>query len=175
MERYSCGGRAAGKNKGKRAIVVGAIAEDGVIPECTKVVVSGMRDLDGDYHKDMNSDLFEMWLTEAIPHMIRRANGKRVSLVVDNAPYHSRQLEKIPTTSSTKNQIREYLGAHGVTVPENATKAGLLKQVKERTIQWMATVSTELAVGWFREAMWHESQAREKEAIDIYHHPRLLI
>ncbi|CAJ0589274.1 unnamed protein product [Cylicocyclus nassatus] len=60
--RYSYG-KTASKNKGRRAIVIGALAEDGIIPECTRVFVSGMVD-DGDYHREMNHTLFESWLRD---------------------------------------------------------------------------------------------------------------
>lgn len=39
LEEYSCG-KTAAKNKGKRAIVVSAITEGGVVPGCTKVILS---------------------------------------------------------------------------------------------------------------------------------------
>ncbi|CAJ0605443.1 unnamed protein product [Cylicocyclus nassatus] len=127
--RYSYG-RSAGKNKGKRAIVIGALAEDGVIPQCTRVFVSGRMTDDGDYHRDMNHALYEEWLYECLPSMIERANGRRVCLVIDNAPYHTRQLERLPTSSSTKAQIQEYLEQKGIEVPAGATKAILVEKLR---------------------------------------------
>ncbi|EYB85322.1 hypothetical protein Y032_0300g1800 [Ancylostoma ceylanicum] len=95
LEEYSCG-KTAAKNKGNRAIVIGAITEEGVVPGCTRVIISGRRTDDQDYHRDMNHVLFEDWLRESIPHMLSVAGGRRLSIVMDNAPYHSRQLEKVP-------------------------------------------------------------------------------
>ncbi|KHJ90438.1 hypothetical protein OESDEN_09720 [Oesophagostomum dentatum] len=42
----------AGKEKGTRAIVIAALCESGVVPNCTKVFVSGARSFDADYYKE---------------------------------------------------------------------------------------------------------------------------
>ncbi|RCN43885.1 hypothetical protein ANCCAN_10086 [Ancylostoma caninum] len=90
LEEFLCG-RTAGKNKGSRAIVISAITEESIFEGCTKVIVSGRSTADQDYHRDM----FEGWLRESLPQMIEVAAEHRLSLVMDNAPYHSRQLEKV--------------------------------------------------------------------------------
>ncbi|RCN26462.1 hypothetical protein ANCCAN_27811 [Ancylostoma caninum] len=128
MEMFSCG-KTAAKNKGRRAIVISAITEHGVVPGCTKVLISGRGGADQDYHRDMNHSAFEEWLRESIPRMQHAAGGRPVSLVMDNAPYHSRQVEKIPTRSSTKAAIEEYLRSKGLEVAVNSTKADLLAEL----------------------------------------------
>ncbi|EYC20689.1 hypothetical protein Y032_0021g369 [Ancylostoma ceylanicum] len=40
----------ASKNKGRRAIVIGAITEHGIVPGCTKVLINGRTGADQDYH-----------------------------------------------------------------------------------------------------------------------------
>ncbi|EPB73543.1 hypothetical protein ANCCEY_07354 [Ancylostoma ceylanicum] len=128
MEAFSCG-KTAAKNKGQRAIVISAITEHGVVLGCTKVLISGRTGADQDYHRDMNHSTFEEWLRESIPRMQHVAGGRPVSLVMDNAPYHSRQVEKIPTRSSTKAAIEEYLLSKGLKVAVNSTKADLLAEL----------------------------------------------
>ncbi|CAJ0602229.1 unnamed protein product [Cylicocyclus nassatus] len=59
------------------------------------------------------------------------AGEKRVTLIMDNASYHSRQIAKIPSTSSTKAEIAGYLSSKGVTVRNNVTKAVLLDQLHD--------------------------------------------
>ncbi|KHJ92114.1 hypothetical protein OESDEN_08006 [Oesophagostomum dentatum] len=133
IERYSCG-KTTAKNKGKRATVIGAIAEDGIIPECTRVLISGVRTIDDDYHKDMNYKTFEKWLKEALPVMNDRAdkaNKRRVTLIIDNAPYHSRHEEKIPGHNATKKEIVEFLASNGVDVAVDSTHAELLNELDE--------------------------------------------
>ncbi|CAJ0589294.1 unnamed protein product [Cylicocyclus nassatus] len=123
-------GKTAAKNKGRRAIVVGAITEEGVVPGCTEVIISGVRDGAEDYHRDMNHVVFENWLRAAIPRMQAVAAGRPLALVFDNAPYHSRQLEKIPTRSSRKADIESYLRKEGVMVASNSSRNELLEELR---------------------------------------------
>ncbi|CAJ0598384.1 unnamed protein product [Cylicocyclus nassatus] len=130
LREFSCG-RTAAKNKGRRAIVIGAITEEGAVPESTKVIISGVRDVDDDYHRDMDAVLFENWLRDTIPHMQMVAGGRPIALIMDNAPYHSRQKEKVPTRASRKSEIEEYLTKNGVAVPAKSTKEQLLVELQD--------------------------------------------
>ncbi|CAJ0594673.1 unnamed protein product [Cylicocyclus nassatus] len=130
LREFSCG-RTAAKNKGRRAIVIGAITEEGAVPESTKVIISGVRDVDDDYHRDMDAVLFENWLRDTIPHMQTVAGGRPIALIMDNAPYHSRQKEKVPTRASRKSEIEEYLTKNGVAVPAKSTKEQLLVELQD--------------------------------------------
>ncbi|VDK50015.1 unnamed protein product [Cylicostephanus goldi] len=94
LREYSCG-RSIAKDKGKRAIVISAITEEGIVPGSTKIIISGTRSTQEDYHRDMNHEIYEEWLRESVPRMKEVANGRCLSLVIDNAPYHSRQLQKV--------------------------------------------------------------------------------
>ena len=54
----------------------------------------------GDYHDSMNAQLFEEWfikLLRNIPNSV---------VVMGNASYHSRQVNKVPTSGSTKSEIK---------------------------------------------------------------------
>ncbi|CAJ0597691.1 unnamed protein product [Cylicocyclus nassatus] len=111
---------------------------------------------------------------------------------MDNAPYHTRQLEKIPKMSSTKAEIRDYPERKAVEVSTSATKAKLLEElnnfvesrggysalcsyateqicngfgVRARTVQWLAEVA-DSASAWFREARRKEAEAWEKQMAD---------
>ncbi|KHJ84721.1 hypothetical protein OESDEN_15562 [Oesophagostomum dentatum] len=130
MREFSCG-KTAGKNKGRRAIVISAITEDGVVPGCTEVIISGQTLADGDYHRDMDHEMFENWLQEAIPRMKDVADGRPLALTMDNAPYHSHQLKKVPTRSSKKGEIADYLREMGVEVAADSTKAELLEELQQ--------------------------------------------
>jgi hypothetical protein len=64
----------------------------------------------GDYHGQMNSDNFEKWVKEkVIPNLATPS-----VIVMDNAPYHGKQVDKPPTKSSLKKDMLEYLRRHGV-------------------------------------------------------------
>ncbi|RCN46587.1 hypothetical protein ANCCAN_07447 [Ancylostoma caninum] len=128
LQKYSCG-KTAGKNKGRRATVISALGRDGVVPNCTKIVVSGTGGIEEDHHGDMDHHMFERWLRDSIPHMIRFAEGRRVTVIMDNAPYHTRQLEKIPTRSSTKARITNFLQSRGIDVAVESSKADLIAEL----------------------------------------------
>ena len=50
---------------------------------------------DGDYHNQINSAVFEEWFKyQLLPNI-----PPNCVIVMDNASYHSRQLEKIPSSS----------------------------------------------------------------------------
>lgn len=52
----------------------------------------------------MDGPSFEKWFAEVLPTLEDNA-----IIVLDNASYHSRKLEKVPTTGSKKAEIQEWL------------------------------------------------------------------
>ena len=59
----------------------------------------------GDYHDEMSAVHFEVWFQDSlIPNL--QSNSL---FVMDNAPYHSRMLESVPTMSSRKQQMHDWL------------------------------------------------------------------
>lgn len=64
----------------------------------------------GDYHGQMNSVNFEKWATDMlIPNLPQTS-----VVVMDNAPYHSVQENKVPTKSSTKSVMLEWLTKNNI-------------------------------------------------------------
>ena len=49
-------------------------------------------------------------------------------IVMDNAPYHSRMLESVPTMSSRKQQMHDWLTAKGIEYPESEYSVSALKR-----------------------------------------------
>nr|CAH7757853.1 unnamed protein product [Callosobruchus chinensis] len=78
----------------------------------------------------MQSDIFENWFEETlIP------NFKQNSVIVlDNAAYHSRLVEKIPNKSSKKLDIQKCLERRDLYYEESYTKSELLEVLNTR--QW---------------------------------------
>lgn len=71
----------------------------------------------GDYHGQMNRENFTKWLIEKLLPNI----PEHSVIVLDNAPYHSVLEDKIPTKSSLKKDIIEWLTKQGMPfVPSNA-------------------------------------------------------
>ena len=86
-----------------RYIVVHAGNENGFVQGASLIFKAGLST--GDYHGQMNEVNFTKWLTEKLLPNI----PPNSVIVMDNAPYHSVLEEKIPTKSSTKRSIIDWL------------------------------------------------------------------
>ncbi|CAH1961997.1 unnamed protein product [Acanthoscelides obtectus] len=83
--------------KGKRLIICHIGSEDGFVVDGLWCFESKKT---GDYHEKMNGESFEQWFSKILPNLEENA-----VIVLDNAPYHSRRMEKVPTTASRKVDI----------------------------------------------------------------------
>ena len=85
--------------KGKRLVIVLAGSETGFISNALLTFWS-----DGkmeDYHDSMSAECFEQWFSALLLKVPSRS-----LIVMDNASYHSRQLNKPPTTNTKKDDIK---------------------------------------------------------------------
>ena len=57
----------------------------------------------------MTSEHFEEWINDIL---IPKLEPNSI-IVMDNASYHSRRLQKIPTKSSTKQEMKDWLTSNG--------------------------------------------------------------
>ena len=106
--------------KGSRLIILHAGSENGWI-NGTDLVFQSKKGT-GDYHDEMTSEHFEEWFHDSLMQNIP-ANSL---IVMDNAPYHSRRLEPVPTMSSRKQIMQDWLTACGIVFPENAFEKGIV-------------------------------------------------
>ena len=86
---------------GERLIILNAITKSGWIPGAKLVFKSTKKT--GDYHGQMNWDLFKKWFTEMLLPNI----PKNSLIIMDNAPYHnilSHHSPPTPQSSKKKNQ-----------------------------------------------------------------------
>ena len=75
--------------------------------------------------------LFDYWFkTKLLPNI--PPNGV---IAMDNASYHSRQLNKAPSSNDTKSKIQEYMYNHDIYFHENYTKKELLEVLKSLSIK----------------------------------------
>lgn len=117
-------------SRGKRIIILNAGYEEGWIPGCLLLSARNIANSSADYHSDMNHEIFEKWFqNQLVPNLPEQS-----VIVMDNAPYHSKQKEKIPTKSSRKNEILEYLRKRNIDVPDKATKKILLALLNEKVL-----------------------------------------
>lgn len=74
-----------------------------------------------DYHEEMDGDRFLEWFKNILPKL---EPGSVV--VMDNAPYHSVKLEKIPTTAWNKLKIMDWL---------QSRRISLIKKLRRRLLR----------------------------------------
>ena len=93
------GGVAHPSGKGKRLIILHAGSEDGWVPNGS-LVYQSLND-DGDYHQEMNHTIFEKWFEDQLLPNI----PPNSLIVMDNASYHSRRKEALPTSNWRKGDM----------------------------------------------------------------------
>ena len=68
----------------------------------------------GDYHDNMNSDMFMLWVKEKlVPVFEQQYPGKTMVLVANNAPYHHKRVIG-SLASVSKNKIVDMMLEHSV-------------------------------------------------------------
>nr|XP_018900448.1 PREDICTED: uncharacterized protein LOC109032657 [Bemisia tabaci]XP_018906389.1 PREDICTED: uncharacterized protein LOC109036553 [Bemisia tabaci]XP_018908627.1 PREDICTED: uncharacterized protein LOC109038124 [Bemisia tabaci] len=109
--------------KGERLIICHAGGSTGWIP-APPLIFSSKKT--GDYHEEMNAATFEKWFLQTLLPALEPGS----TIIMDNAPYHSRVKDKPPTTSSRKAVIIEWLRNHNVPCSESMRKVELLELVR---------------------------------------------
>lgn len=121
-------GPKAPTGKGKRLIILHIGSEKGFLEDGLLVFESKSTK---DYHEEMDGERFLNWFNGIIPKL---EPGSVV--VMDNAPYHSVKVEKIPTASWNKQQILEWLQNKGISMDMSYLKKELLLKVAEIAPQY---------------------------------------
>lgn len=118
------GGLKKSVSKGSRVIVLHAGGEEGFVANGLLMFKSGLKK--GDYHGDMNYDNYEKWIKEQlIPNL--KPNSV---LVIDNAPYHNKQVNPAPTSSWKKQDMQKWLTDNGIPYCESMLKPQLYSLIK---------------------------------------------
>ena len=114
--------------KGERLIIINAITKDGWVPNA-KVVFKSSRKT-GDYHGQMNAELFQKWFKERLlPNIPKNSN-----IIMDNAPYHNILSENSPPTSQCKKEkIKTWFDANKVKYNSDSLKAELVEILKKHS------------------------------------------
>lgn len=108
--------------KGERLIIVHAMSQHGWLPGAKLTFKSSRKT--GDYHGQMNHELFARWFTEQLlPHIPERS-----LIILDNASYHNTlSAHSAPTASCKKVDIRAWLQRQGIPVSDDCLKAELVE------------------------------------------------
>ncbi|KAK3870173.1 hypothetical protein Pcinc_024575 [Petrolisthes cinctipes] len=108
--------------EGERFVVVAAGTDEGFVDG--SYLCYPAKTNQGDYHGEMNGELFMRWLTmQLLPSLPEPS-----VLVLDNAPYHSQLTEesRCPTTATRKADLIRWLEQHNISIPPAATRPELL-------------------------------------------------
>jgi transposase len=112
--------------KGERLIIVNAISSKGWVNNA-KLVFQAKRKT-GDYHGQMNMELFQKWFTEKL---LPNIPGNSL-IVMDNASYHNTLSAcSPPTPTCAKTRIWNWLIENQIPCDENSLKAELIVALKK--------------------------------------------
>lgn len=103
----------------KRLIILHAGTRNGFIPNAKLVFKAGLSS--GDYHGQMNSVNFEKWINEKL---LPNLPAKSI-VIMDNAPYHCTQTNKVPSKYAVKEEMREWLFRNDIYYDEKLRKQEL--------------------------------------------------
>ena len=108
--------------KGERLIILHAMTKNGWLPDA-KLIFKSTRKT-GDYHGQMNHDIFTKWFSEQLlPNIPQNA-----VIVMDNAPYHNvLSRHSAPTATCKKEEIRSWLSKNRIPVRDDCLKAELVE------------------------------------------------
>ncbi|XP_044596994.1 uncharacterized protein LOC123273625 [Cotesia glomerata] len=109
---------------GGRYIICDAGGINGFIPNTSLILSTTKKPTSfDDYHGDIDSEMFHKWMIEKLlPNLPPKS-----MIVMDNAPYHSVQLEKQPTAKWTRDEIQVWLEKNYVDFKRDSFKAVLLE------------------------------------------------
>ena len=117
---------------GKRIVIAHTGTSNGFIPGGLLLCGKKLSDAFADYHQDMNANVFENWFPEKlIPNLPEKS-----VVILDNASYHCRQVDKIPNMNTRKAEMLDFMKRNSITVPEPLPiKPVLLELIKMANIQ----------------------------------------
>lgn len=136
LEGFSTGLKAP-TGKGRRLIITHVGSDSGFLEGGLSVFESRKT---GDYHEDMDAERFEKWFSNILPQI---EPGSVV--VMDNAPYHSRRVEQLPTSAWRKGRISEWLSGKNIPFDNTMLKIELLNIARLHKNQYIKYAVDEMA------------------------------
>ena len=108
--------------KGDRLIIINAITKDGWVPGAKLTFKSSRKT--GDYHGQMNQELFTKWFREMLLPNIPVSS----LIIMDNASYHNvLSTHSAPTATCRKERIRFWLEQNKIPIKEDCLKVELVE------------------------------------------------
>lgn len=101
-----------------------SIYVDGFVKNALLTFVSGKKT--GNYHDDMNYRNYEKWLME----MLIPNDPQNSVVIMDNAPYHNKQINPIPNSNWKKDDMKAWLSERGISFNQTLLKPELYSIIK---------------------------------------------
>lgn len=138
-DNLSVKGRKLPLGKGRRLILLHAGGEGGFIQNAKLLFRSGTNS--ENYHDEMDGNKFKHWFqSQLLPNIPNNS-----VIIMDNAPYHSMLQEKLPTSTSRKAEMIEWLNCHGISCSLIMLKHDLYEIVKQHKKEKQRYVIDEIA------------------------------
>lgn len=110
------------EGKGERLIICHAGTANGFVPNSLLAFKSKKTT---EYHEEMNYEKFKEWFTGMLDNL-----SEPMTIIMDNAPYHSVQLNKPPTQANRKSELVKWLCDNGVAADIGMLKSELIALVR---------------------------------------------
>jgi len=108
--------------KGECLIIINAITKDGWVPGAKLTFKSTKKT--GDYHGQMNQELFTKWFKEKLLPNI----SKNSLIIMDNASYHNiLSVHSAPTAQCKKEKIRSWLEQNNIPLSDDCLKVEMIE------------------------------------------------
>lgn len=112
--------------QGERLIILNAITHQGWVPRA-RVVFKSTRKT-GDYHGQMNAELFRRWFVD---HLLPNIPDHTL-IIMDNAPYHTvLSAHSAPTPTCSKEKIRTWLEGNNLPCRDDCLKVELVEMLNK--------------------------------------------
>ncbi|XP_026330569.1 uncharacterized protein LOC113238062 [Hyposmocoma kahamanoa] len=110
--------------KGERLIICYAGSSKGFVSDALLAFKSQKT---VEYHEEMNAEVYEQWFED----MLQLLEEPSI-ILMDNASYHSRQVDKMPSQINKKQDIIDWLNRHGENVDNSMLILQLLNILKTK-------------------------------------------
>ena len=94
-----------------------------------------------DYHDSMNGDSYEQYFANSLCTNVPQGS----LIVIDNAPYHSRNDETYPVSKWKKQQYIDWLKSKDIAVPKKILRAELWTMCKQERDRYPAKIVESIA------------------------------
>ena len=94
-----------------------------------------------DYHESMNGDSYEQYFANSLCTNVPQGS----LIVIDNAPYHSRNDETYPVSKCKKQQYIDWLKSKDIAVPKKILRAELWTMCKQERDHYPAKIVESIA------------------------------